>query len=347
MIVTRTPLRVSLLGGGSDFPEFYCREPGCVLAAAIDKYVYVTLNRRYDDRIRLSYTRTQTVSCLSDLRHELVRESLRHVGIASGVEVATLADIPTKGTGLGSSSTLTVGLLNAFWTYLGVQPTPAQLAEAACDVEIGRLERPIGKQDQYLAAYGGLRLVTFTPEGVTVEDAVGAGDGRQAEELVARLLLFYTGDARRAMALLSAQRSAVESRRRQLRALAQLAREGREALQRGTLDVLGELMAQGWELKKQLADGITNRKINRMVELAMRAGAIGAKVTGAGGRGYLLLYVPPDRQAAVREALHGYRELRFGLDTCGSSLLLDARPSAKEAPGPAVGRGQDGGRARQ
>ncbi len=343
MIVTRTPLRISLLGGGSDFPEFYRREPGCVLAAAIDKYIYVSLNRRYDERVRVSYTRTQTVRDVGDLRHELVREALRHVGIAGGVEVATLADIPTRGTGLGSSSTVTVGLLNAFWTYLGRRPTAADLASGACEVEIGRLRRPIGKQDQYLAAYGGLRFVVFTADGIQVEDALPAGDRRAARRLAARLLLFYSGDAHQNTALLAAQRQEIESHRPHLRALAQLACQGREALLRGELDAIGELMGQSWMLKKQLATGVSNPRIDRMYELATRAGAIGGKITGAGGRGYLLLYVRPRDQAKVRRALARYRELRFQLDFSGSRVLLDSRPGRCPVPARTAGSGPRGG----
>lgn len=370
MIITQTPLRISFLGGGTDFPEFYAAEPGCVLSATIDKFVYVILKRRYDDRIRVGYTRTEMVERVGDVQHDLVREALGITGIDRGIEVATMADIPSEGSGLGSSSSVSVGLLHAMWVYGGHLPGRRQLAEGACRIELERLKRPIGKQDQFAVAFGGLNFITFDAHGIGVEPAVteagegaavgqscaaeqeggvreghrarprrgsraggGAGNGNGsgnphetlARRLGERLMLFNTGETRNAAAVLTEQRSNIEDRRPLLRAMAEQARQGRIALCEGRLDAIGELMADAWEHKKRLADGITNGNIDAMYEAARRAGAIGGKVAGAGGGGFLMLFCPPAHQPAVRAALHGYDELEFSLEPEGTLVLMHNR----------------------
>jgi D-glycero-alpha-D-manno-heptose-7-phosphate kinase len=324
MIVVQTPLRVSFLGGGTDFAHFYRREEGCVLSTAIDKYIHVIIKRRFDARIRVAYTRTEVVERLNDIQHDLVRECMRLAGIDRQVELATMGDIPSEGSGLGSSSTVTVGCLNALYTYRGEPHTAADLAEQACRVEIGLLGRPIGKQDQYIVAYGGLRFIRFCPDDtVAVERVALAPDAEQ--RLSRSLMLFYTGMTRDAATILREQVARSRSHLSVLRELKALAWEGRRRLERGEPDALGHLLHEGWLLKRCLASGISNPAIDSMYERARRAGALGGKISGAGGGGFLLLYVPVERQDAVRRALRGLRELPCNIEPDGTKVVLNSR----------------------
>ncbi len=327
MIITQAPLRISFLGGGTDFPEFYAQEEGCVLSSAIDKSITVILKRRYDQRIRVGYTRTELVETVDQLEHELVREAMRLTGLTGGVEIGTMGDIPSRGSGLGSSSTVTVALLHAMWTYLGVLPTRRQLAEEAVRVEREILGRPIGVQDQYAAAFGGLRFHRFGPEGVSSEAVLpdGAAGEQLARRLGEHLLIFFTGITRQSASVLAEQRANIETQRPLLRAMARQAREGRQALVDGRLDDLGELLHEGWLLKRRLASKVTNPDIDAMYAAARGAGAIGGKISGAGGGGFLLLYARPQDHQAVRAALHPLSELAFNLEPEGSLVLLHQR----------------------
>lgn len=324
MIVVQTPLRVSFLGGGTDFGEFYRHEEGCVLSTAIDKYIYVMIKRRFDSRIRVGYTRTELVDRLDDLQHELVRESMRLAGIDRQVELSTMGDIPSEGSGLGSSSTVTVGCLNALYTYLGEPRAPGELAEQACRIEIGALGRPIGKQDQYIAAYGGLRFIRFhEDDSVTVERV--ALDARTQRRLAQRLMLFFTGMTRDASSILREQVARTQRQMGVLRELKALAWEGRRCLERGDPDGLGYLLHEGWLLKRRLASNITNPTIDAAYERAHRAGALGGKIAGAGGGGFLILYVAVEHQDAVRAALSDLPELPCTLERDGSKVILNGR----------------------
>lgn len=324
MIVVQTPLRISFLGGGTDFADFYRQEEGCVVSTAIDKYIHVIIKKRFDDKIRVGYTRTELVDRLDDLQHELVRESLRLVGVTKQVELSTMGDIPAEGSGLGSSSTVTVGCLHAMYTYQGRLVDAETLARQACAIEIETLGKPIGKQDQYIAAYGGLAFIRFKTDGsVAVEPLNLPGDLRRA--LNERLLLFYTGITRQASTILEEQVANIGDRLAALRGLKALAIEARRHLEQGRLDALGTTMDEGWALKRQLASRISNSAIDEMYEAARRAGALGGKITGAGGGGFLLLYCPPKYQDAVRYALRHLRELPFGLESSGSKVILNAQ----------------------
>ena len=322
MIVVQTPLRISFLGGGTDFADYYHREPGCVLSSAIDKYIYVIVKRRFDSKIRLGYTRTELADRLDDLQHELMREALRATGIHQQVEMATMGDIPSQGSGLGSSSTVTVGCLNACHAYNGQLVDAESLARGACAIEIGTLGKPIGKQDQYIAAYGGLRFFRFNQdESVDVETVAVDADVRRA--LGDRLMLFYTGVTRQASSILEEQVAGIDSQMPVLRGLSELAHEARRHLELGQLDALGTAMDRGWQLKRQLASGITNDSIDRMYSESRNAGALGGKITGAGGGGFLLLYAPPKAQDSIRYALRGLRELPIRLERDGSKVILN------------------------
>lgn len=327
MIITQAPLRIGLLGGGTDFPEYFAEEEGCVLSSSIDKYIAVILKRRYDGRIRVGYTRTELVESVDALEHELVREAMRLTGLGGGIEISTMGDIPSRGSGLGSSSTVLVALLHAMWTYLGQLPTREQLARAAVTVEREVLGRPIGVQDQYAAAYGGLRFYRFGPQGVSAELVLP--DPAETEllgrRLGERLLLFFTGVTRQSASVLTEQRANIGARRPILRAMAAQAREGRRALAEGDLDALGLLMHEGWELKRQLADKVSNPDLDELYATACRAGALGGKISGAGGGGFLLLYARPQDHGAIRAALHGLAELEFNLEPEGSLVLLHHR----------------------
>jgi D-glycero-alpha-D-manno-heptose-7-phosphate kinase len=322
MIITQTPLRIGLLGGGTDLPGYYREHGGRVLNCALDKYVYVIVKQRFDDDIYVNYSKNEIVSRVEDLEHELVREAMQMTGVASGVEITTLADIPSAGSGLGSSSVVTVGLLHALFAYQGVQVTAEELAERACMIEIERCGKPIGKQDQYIAALGGIRDIRFGPgdEVVAEELTLSAADRRVLQQ---QIMLFYTGITRRADTILAEQNANIESTRPQLDLLRDLAGFAVERLRAGDVDAIGPAIRESWEAKRKLAAGISNGQIDHAVTRALDAGASGAKLTGAGGGGFLLVICPIERQRAVRQSLANMRELPVKVDRLGSRVVLN------------------------
>lgn len=322
MIIVQTPLRVSFFGGGTDFPSFYCEEGGCVLTSAIDKYIFVTVKYRFDQLLRIGYTHAEMVEKVEDIQHELIREALRTTGIQSGVEVTTMGDIPSAGSGLGSSSTVTVGSLNAMYTLLGEIIPAERLAQEACEIEIERLGKPIGVQDQYIAAYGGLRFLEFKTDGQVVVERVHL-DPASIRRLNENLLLFFTGVTRSAGNILGEQLRNINGRLKVLRQMKDMAHQARYELETGNVDAIGELLHESWGLKKQLASQISNTMIDEMYTAARKAGAIGGKITGAGGGGFLLLYCPHERQDDVRAALVGLQELPFRLEHDGSKVIFN------------------------
>ena len=324
MIIAQTPLRVSFFGGGSDFPSFYCSEGGAVLSSAIDKYIFITIKRRFDRKLRIGYTRTEMVDTVGEIQHELIREALRRTGITEGVEVTTMGDIPSAGSGLGSSSTVTVGSLQVMYTYLGEIVQQERLAREACDIEIQTLHKPIGIQDQYIAAYGGLRFMEFTPDDRVIVQKV-ALDPDTERSLNENLLLFFTGVTRKSASILKEQKQNINGRLAVLRQLKEMAYTARDSLLAGEVDEIGHLLHQSWVLKKQLASQISNGRLDEIYDTARRAGALGGKITGAGGGGFLILYCPHDRQQAVREALHDLQELPFQLERDGSKVIFNYR----------------------
>lgn len=321
MIITQTPLRISFFGGGTDLRAFYSQEEGCVLSSAIDKCIYVVVKKRFDERIRIGYTRTELVDSIEEIQHELVRESLRLAGLQRQVELATMADIPSAGSGLGSSSTVTVGLLNAVYTHLNDPRDVETLAQQACHIEIGVLGKPIGKQDQYIAAYGGVRFIRFLPDNRVIVEKVDLSD-KVWNDLNRHLMLFYTNSTRRSETILAEQQANTNGRMDVLRAMKDLAHQGRSVLQSGDVETFGRLLHQGWELKKQMASKITNSAIDEIYHKARQAGATGGKITGAGGGGFLLLFCPLSRQDRVRTALTGLRELPFRLEPEGTKVIF-------------------------
>jgi D-glycero-alpha-D-manno-heptose-7-phosphate kinase len=322
MIITQTPLRIGLLGGGTDLPSYYREHGGRVLNCALDKYVYVIVKQRFDDDIYVNYSKKEIVSRAEDLDHELVREAMQMTGVTSGVEITTLADIPSSGSGLGSSSAVTVGLLHALFAYRGRQVSAEELAERACTIEIERCGKPIGRQDQYIAALGGIRDIRFGPGDKVVAEELGL-PAAERRALQQQIMLFYTGVTRSADPILAEQNANVEGTRPQLDLLRDLAGFAVERLRSGDLDAIGPAMRESWEAKRKLASGVSNEQIDAAVARALEAGASGAKLTGAGGGGFLLVICPVERQRAVRESLTDMREFPVGLDHLGSRVVLN------------------------
>jgi len=322
MIITQTPLRIGLLGGGTDLPDYYREHGGRVLNCAIDKYIYVIVKQRFDDDIYVNYSKKEIVSRVEDLEHELVREAMLMTGVTSGVEITTLADIPSAGSGLGSSSAVTVGLLHALFAYRGRQVTAEELADRACMVEIDRCGKPIGKQDQYIAAFGGIRDIRFGPGEEVVAEELGLS-APERRALQHQIMLFYTGITRSADSILAEQTANIKASRPQLDILRDLAGFAVDRLRGGDLDAVGAAVREGWEAKRKLASGVSNRQIDLAVTRALDAGASGAKLTGAGGGGFLLVICPMERQRSVRQSLADMRELPVHLDRLGSRVVLN------------------------
>jgi D-glycero-alpha-D-manno-heptose-7-phosphate kinase len=323
MIITQTPLRIGLLGGGTDLPGYYRENGGRVLNAAIDKYVYVIVKQRFDEDIYINYSKKEIVSRVEDIEHELVREAMAMTGVSHGVEITTLADIPSAGgSGLGSSSAVVVGLLHALFAYQGRQVSSEELADRACEIEIERCGKPIGKQDQYIAALGGIRDLRFGPGEEVRACEVGMPSARR-RALQEQIMLFYTGVTRSATGILAEQNANIRNTGSQLDLLRDLAGHGVERLLDGDIDAIGPAVRESWEAKRKLASGVSNERIDEAIVRALDAGASGVKLTGAGCGGFLLVICPVARQQAVRENLHDMRELPIKLERLGSRVVLN------------------------
>jgi D-glycero-alpha-D-manno-heptose-7-phosphate kinase len=327
MIVTKTPFRVTLGGGGTDLPSFYEQYGGFVLAVAIDKYMFLNVNTPIlDDGIRVQYSKTEIVNHVDEVQHTLAREALRFFRIENGIEIVSVADIPA-GTGLGSSSCYLVGLLNAMHTLTQTPVSPSELAEEACHIELERLRKPIGKQDQYLAAFGGLTALDISKEGRVTATRLCLSM-EQVETLENNILLFYTGAARDTISILQNQDAAAKKREQtvvtRLTEIKDIGTEIRNSIMRGNLRRFGELLDLHWQTKKRLSDGISNRQIDDWYDLARRNGAIGGKISGAGGGGFLMLYCE-ENKGQLRDSLRraGLRELNFRFEFEGSKVVFD------------------------
>jgi D-glycero-alpha-D-manno-heptose-7-phosphate kinase len=324
MIVSRTPLRISFVGGGSDLPEFYEEHGGAVVSTTLDKWIHVIVAPRFEGDVRVSYSRTEIVPSARAVEHELVREAMRTTGVPRGVDIVTLADVPSHGTGMGSSSTVTVGLLNALYAFQGVYKSPLQLAEEAARIEVDVLGKPIGKQDQYAAAVGGFNFIEFLPRdgGVRVQPVIATRE--TFKRLQRSLLMFYTGRERSADGSLSRQRDAVRNGAAlaSLSDMRDLAYEFRDRLAGGDVEALGELLAENWRLKRGLADGISSGEIDGWYDRAVAAGAVGGKILGAGAGGFLLLFAPETRFDAIRSELRELRELPLRFSAHGTQISV-------------------------
>jgi D-glycero-alpha-D-manno-heptose-7-phosphate kinase len=325
MIITRSPLRITLGGGGTDLPSYYRDHGGFLVSAAIDRYVYVTVMRPFVEGIFLKYSKLEHVGQIVDVQHPIIREALQMLGFNTPqIEITTLADIPS-GTGLGSSGSFSTALLKALYAHRRRLLHPSELAELACDIEINRLREPVGKQDQYAAAYGGVTCFTFNKD-----DSVDARPLRVSMpalfELEDNLLLFFTGFAREAGSILKDQRTRTESADpsmlRNLHDVKELGIRSCAALEKENLAEFGALMHEHWEHKKRRSGGMSNPQIDEWYELALKSGAIGGKLVGAGGGGFLLFY--SDNHRALRAAMTkaGLEEVRFRFDFEGTKVLF-------------------------
>lgn len=322
MIISQTPLRISLSGGGTDLANYYGQHEGFVVSTAIDKYIYVIVKERFDDLIYVDYSSKEIIPKIDDIKHDLVREAAKMTGITKGFEVMMFADIPSEGSGLGSSSSLTVGLLHAFYQYLGKLVTAERLALEACKIEIELLKRPIGKQDQYIAAYGGLKTFKFCKDGSVEVNPINV-ESDPKRKLGSNLLLFFTDTTRKAASILEEQSKNIVSKLEFHHKIKELAFDTLEGLNSLDINRVGENLKINWELKKQLASNVSNPQIDEMYDLAMEGGALGAKISGAGGGGFLLVYCERDKQDTLRRSLRKFRELPFLLEKYGSKIIFD------------------------
>ena len=323
MIISRAPFRVSFCGGGSDIPSFYEKYGGCVISTTIRKYVYLTIHQAFNkDTITLKYSQTEVVNDAKDIEHRIFRQVLSDFG-TKGIEITSMADIPA-GTGLGSSSSFTVALLKLLYAYEEKSASDYKIAKRACEVEITELGNPIGKQDQFAAAFGGLRFYEFCPDGfVKIEPLVMRKEAK--DKLEQSIMMFYTGAVHDANKILSEQSKnlvSAEDKIEGTKKLCEMTRELKEKLEANDVDALGDILHRGWLIKRELASGITNPMIDHYYDLAMKAGAIGGKLLGAGGGGFLLFYVPDeDSRKKVRIALHELHEMPVELDNSGVSII--------------------------
>ena len=322
MIMSRTPLRITFVGGGTDIPSYY-REygPGAVVSASINKYIYVAVNKKFDSKIRVSYSVTEMVDTVDEIRHPTVREALKLLGIDGGIEIVSISDIPSKGTGLGSSSTFLVGLLNALHAYKGEHASSLQLAEEAVKIEREILGEPGGKQDQYMAAYGGIQFMEFhQDERVSVKPVIMNEEMRA--KLQSNLLLMYTGRERSSAEIHKVQASNVSSKVESYNLMKGMAYEMFDAMCNGATDEIGKLLHRNWEQKRLLADGITDRNIDSWYQAALSNGALGGKMIGAGGGGFLLLFASPDNHQKIVNALPELKQENFSIEYGGSRIIF-------------------------
>lgn len=331
MIISRTPLRVSFVGGGSDLRSFYSHESGAVVSTTINKYIYITVNQSYDGYIYVRYSKEEKVNDVNKLEHNLVREALKLTGITSGVDITSSSDVPSKGSGMASSSAYLVGVLNALHAYKGEFVSADQLAKEACQIEIEILKKPIGKQDQYIVAYGGLEYIQFNPDESVIVTPIECSD-EVKRTLEGRLLMFFTGITRSSSSVLTRQKKNMENDRKKITVMKKmvvLAQEMREALNRGNLDVFGQMLHKNWMLKKKMAKVISTSQIDSWYETARTHGAVGGKILGAGGGGYLLFYAPPEKHEEITKSLPDLSPVAVRLDNEGSKIIYVSEEGKK------------------
>lgn len=325
MILTQTPLRISLFGGGSDLPAYFktSHTPGKVLSFAIDKYVYVGVNTKFDGRLRVSYSKTETVDNVNDLEHDLVRESLKFMDLTSGLEITSVSDIPGSGTGLGSSASFTVGLLRALYAhkYLNKILLNSALADWATEIEMVRCGAPIGLQDQYAAAHGGLKTYEFYP-GKVLHHSIDITEQAKAK-LNAHLLMLYTGTTRSAKDILQKQTENTKSKLATLDKMVAQVDQAATYLTVGNIQPIGPMLHEAWEMKRSLAKGISNPTIQSWYDTAIANGATGGKILGAGGGGFLLMFAPPEKHGNIMEAT-GLKKVSFGFEPFGSQVKFQS-----------------------
>jgi D-glycero-alpha-D-manno-heptose-7-phosphate kinase len=323
MIVTKTPLRISFFGGGSDIPQFYENYPGMVLSTTIDKHIYIAANICVAQHIKLVYSEMEYPKNIEDIKHNRIREILRYLGINSNIEIASFSDVPTKGTGLGSSSTFTVGILHALAKHLGFNFNKRDLAELACQIEIEMCNEPIGKQDQYAAVYGGLNIMKFNKNNITVTPL--PIDTVTLNKLENNLFMYNTGINRQASSILSVQVNNLKTNIKTIDdtcKMVELTEQSIKHLLDRKLDSFGSLLHESWLTKKKLSSNISNLSIDRIYDDALRAGAIGGKLLGAGGGGYMLFYVPEENHQTFLYKMNLYNRFEFKFVEYGSKIEM-------------------------
>jgi len=321
MIITQTPFRLSFAGGGTDLEAFYKHDFGAVFSVTLNHHIYVTVHRRFEDNFRVSYSKTEFSNTVSEIPHELVRESMLSASINQPLEVTTIADVPA-GTGLGSSSTLTVGLLNAFRAVGGSVSSCDKLAELACGIEIDTLGNPIGKQDQYAAAFGGMNYMRFNSDGSVRVDRIPC-ERDVIKHIESHSLMIYTDQQRSASEILEKQTQGTVDKLAVLTEMRDMAGEMKNIVSSGAnMQDFGRLLDEGWRLKRSLGFGITNGLIDDWYEVAKKAGAIGGKLLGAGGGGFLYFIAPPERHERIITALGNPKTLPVSFDSQGSRVVF-------------------------
>lgn len=326
MIISKTPLRMSFFGGGTDFKTYFENSRfgyGSTISTALDMYVYITVNKRFDDGIRVVYYGNELVDTVAEVKHDIIRNALEIAGIEKGIEIIYSADIPMSGAGVGlsSSSALAVGVMNALHAYKGEKVSKEQLAREACEIEIDRIGQRIGIQDQFAVAYGGFRRYRFYGNGeVTAEPVVCKRE--HLERLKENLLLFYTGKGRDSRKILNEQSETITQKMQRLDSLVEAVDRNYEHLTSGNVDQWGYELDRAWEIKKTFAGGVSTPEIDAMYDKAKAAGALGGKILGAGGGGFMLLYVPKEKQEAVRSALREFREVAYSFEAAGSQIVF-------------------------
>ena len=326
MIISKTPLRASFFGGGTDFKDYYENSSygyGSVISTALNMYVYIMVCKRFDSKIRVCYTKNEFVDSVDQIKHNIIREALKIVGIENGIDIVYSADIPlsSAGVGLASSSALAVGVLNALYTYKGEHASPEKLARMACEIEINRLGNPIGIQDQYACAYGGFRVYKFWADGSVSSTPVSA-PRENVKMLQNNLALYYTGLTRISSEILSEQKENIPDKNIVLNQMLEMVDDAIQTVNDGNIDQWGKMLDEAWRMKKSLASKISNQDIDLMYEMAKKAGAAGGKVLGAGGGGFLLLYVPDENKESVRKTLQNYKEVEFTFENEGSRIIF-------------------------
>ncbi|OGI07654.1 MAG: galactokinase [Candidatus Melainabacteria bacterium RIFCSPLOWO2_02_FULL_35_15] len=333
MIITRTPFRITLGGGGTDLPSYYSEHSGFIFSVTIDKYMYIHLNTPIvDDLIRVKYSKYEEVSNIEDIKHDLVRESLRLMKVTSAVEIQSMADIPAS-TGLGSSGCYLVGLLNALHCYKNISISQQDLAEEACHIEMDVLKQPVGKQDQYTAAFGGFIVMDINKNGLVKVKRPERLSEDAIDELESSLLIYYTNTTRSASEILKEQNKATQNKKNEthkivvesLHEIKDIGFKTLDAVNSGNLDEFGKLMDVHWQAKKRLSNRITNSSIDDLYELGIKNGALGGKILGAGGGGFMLFYCPKEMQSKLTRAMseYGMRRMRFKFDFDGSKVMMN------------------------
>jgi len=325
MIISRTPFRVSLFGGGTDFADYYQNGRygyGAVLSTSINMYAYITVSESFDNKIRVSYSKTEYVDSVDEIEHNIIREALKIAGIKGGIDIVYMADIPlgSAGIGLASSSAIAVGVLNALYAYKGKHVSAEKLAEEACRIEIEILKNPIGKQDQYAVAYGGLRRYQFNADNTVFDDMVICKEETKTQ-LQKNLMFFYTGITRKSSTVLAEQKANIPDKKDCLDRLVEITNTAQVQIEHNDISHIGKLLDDAWQLKRNMASNVSNEEIDKMYAAAKKAGASGGKILGAGGGGFLMLYVEADKQDAVKAALAHYKECCIGFEPQGSKII--------------------------